>query len=104
MKDIYAVSDVMLSLTSTTAEAFGRTVVECLAIGTPVVAYAHGAVKETLSAIAPWLLCTVSDVHSVKDKVDHVISTQVEIGMNPFVLDRMTSKTLGSYGEALVNN
>ena len=103
MKDIYAVSDVMLSLTSTTAEAFGRTVVECLSIGTPVVAYAHGAVKETLSAIAPGLLCTVSDVHSVKDKVNHVISTQVDIGMNPFVLIRMTNRTLSLYSKALAD-
>lgn len=103
MKDIYAVSDVMLSLTSTTAEAFGRTVVECLSIGTPVVAYAHGAVKETLSAIAPEFLCTVSDMHSVKDKVMSVLNTDVEIGFNTFVLDRMTTKTLSLYGDVVVN-
>lgn len=49
MRDIYAVSDVVLSL-SKKPESFGRTVLEALSIGTPVLGYEHGGVGEILSA------------------------------------------------------
>lgn len=99
MKELYAISDVMLSLTSTTAEAFGRTVVECLSIGTPVVGYAHGAVSETLSALYPEGLVKTGDQHAVVGKllalqgVDKK-SLHIETG---FFLDDMISKTLSLY-------
>ena len=69
MKELYAISNVMLSLTSTTAEAFGRTVVECLSIGTPVVGYAHGAVSETLGELFPFGKVPVLDIKTLVDKV-----------------------------------
>ncbi len=50
--DVYAASALILQL-STKPEAFGRTVVEALALGTPVVGYAHGGVGELLDALYP---------------------------------------------------
>jgi glycosyltransferase involved in cell wall biosynthesis len=50
--DVYAAVDLVLQL-STKPEAFGRTVVEALAVGTPVVGYAHGGVGELLDALYP---------------------------------------------------
>jgi glycosyltransferase involved in cell wall biosynthesis len=99
MKELYAISDVMLSLTSTTAEAFGRTVVECLSIGTPVVGYAHGAVEETLSAL-------YSDGLVKKECVSGVVEKIVALASSPkskkpienhFLLTDMISKTLAVY-------
>ncbi len=52
MREIYAVSDVVLSL-SKKPESFGRTVLEALSIGTPVLGYAHGGVGEMLSKLFP---------------------------------------------------
>lgn len=102
MKELYAISDVMLSLTSTTAEAFGRTVVECLSIGTPVVGYAHGAVAETLGAIYPQGLVAVGNTADVAHKVDKVLGNDIEIAENPFLLENMINKTLEIYKENMI--
>lgn len=48
----YAASDVVLQL-STKPEAFGRTVVEALAVGCPVVGWDHGGVGELLAELQP---------------------------------------------------
>lgn len=52
IRDVFAVSDVVLSL-STKPESFGRTVLEALSLGVPVVGYDHGGVGEILEAIYP---------------------------------------------------
>lgn len=52
MRDVYAVSDVVLSL-SKKPESFGRTVLEALSIGTPVVGYDYGGVGEVLANFFP---------------------------------------------------
>ncbi|GAA0789781.1 glycosyltransferase family 4 protein [Marinobacterium sediminicola] len=97
MKNLYAISDVMLSLTSTTAEAFGRTVVECLSIGTPVVGYAYGAVAETLTAIYPQGKVVVGDVEGAVQRVSSLLSSRDEIRENPYVLSNMINKTIWLY-------
>jgi glycosyltransferase involved in cell wall biosynthesis len=48
----YAASDLVLQL-SRRPEAFGRTVVEALAVGRPVLGWAHGGVGELLAARQP---------------------------------------------------
>ncbi|MCX7946563.1 MAG: glycosyltransferase family 4 protein [Hydrogenophilus sp.] len=52
LREILAASELVLSL-STRPEAFGRTTLEALALGTPVIAYHHGGVAEQLSALYP---------------------------------------------------
>lgn len=52
LREIFSVSALVLSL-STQPEAFGRTVLEALALGVPVAAYAHGGVDELLSSMFP---------------------------------------------------
>lgn len=52
LREIFSISSLALSL-STQAEAFGRTVLEALALGTPVVAYARGGVEELLDTLYP---------------------------------------------------
>lgn len=101
MKDLYAISDVMLSLTSTTAEAFGRTVVECLAIGTPVVGYAHGAVAETLSAMFKAGLVERGDIRGAVSRIEHMLAADQHIEPLAFQLSVMQSETLKFYREVL---
>ncbi len=52
IRDIYAVSDIVLSL-SNKPESFGRTVLESLCLGVPVVGYDHGGVGEILDHALP---------------------------------------------------
>ena len=73
MREIYAISKLSLSLTTTTAESFGRTVVEGCARGTSVVAYAHGAVSKTMSALYPSGLVQPKDTASLDRQVDRVL-------------------------------
>ncbi len=50
--DAYAAADVVLQL-SRKPEAFGRTVIEALSVGRPVVGWAHGGVGELLRELQP---------------------------------------------------
>ncbi len=52
LREIFSVSSLVLSL-STQPEAFGRTVLEALALGVPVAGYAQGGVGELLSMMFP---------------------------------------------------
>ena len=52
LREIFSVSALVLSL-STQPEAFGRTVLEALALGVPVAGYAQGGVGELLSMMFP---------------------------------------------------
>jgi len=52
VREIYAVSDLILQL-SVKPEAFGRTVLEALALCRPVLGYAHGGVGELLAELYP---------------------------------------------------
>lgn len=61
LREIMAISDIVLSLSSK-PEAFGRTVLEALGIGIPVVGYAHGGVGEQLSRLYPQGQVTLGDL------------------------------------------
>lgn len=50
MREIYSVSNAVVSL-SRKPESFGRTVLEALRLGRPVIGYDHGGVGEILSAV-----------------------------------------------------
>jgi len=52
VREIYAISSLILQL-STKPEAFGRTVLEALSLGRPVLGYAHGGVDELLRQLYP---------------------------------------------------
>jgi glycosyltransferase involved in cell wall biosynthesis len=52
IRDFYAISDLVLQL-SRKPEAFGRTVVEALSIGVPVLGWAHGGAGELLKELFP---------------------------------------------------
>ncbi|HSG03747.1 MAG TPA: glycosyltransferase family 4 protein [Marinobacterium sp.] len=102
MRELYAICDASLSLTTTTEESFGRTVVESLAIGTPVIGYGHGAVSETLSAMFPYGKVAVGDVDSLVLKLNRVLDGEyVHIGELKFTLADMRARTLELYATAL---
>ena len=97
MREVYAASSVVLSL-STKPESFGRTVLEALSIGTPVVGYSHGGVGEILHAMFP----AGAVPFGALDEVVNALVTQLKhpapvIATNPFPLHVMLRRTLDLY-------
>lgn len=102
MRDIYAVSDCVLTLSSK-PEAFGRTVLETLALGRPVVGYAHGGVAEILDALYPFGAVANGDAKGVAARLVDVLQGS-ETGNVPqvirnerFLLADMQARTLAVY-------
>jgi glycosyltransferase involved in cell wall biosynthesis len=102
LRDIYAVSDVVLSL-STQPESFGRTVLEPLSEGRPVVGYDHGGVAEILDALYPRGAVPVRDISAANSQVKAILAGQVAPPRrnDRFLLDVMARETLALYRELL---
>lgn len=104
LKEIMAVSDVVFSL-SREPEAFGRTTLEALCLGVPVVGYAHGGVGEQLEAMYPAGRVAVDDRAEILRVTREVLmETQPEITECLFSLKDMLQKTLDVYLETVRNN
>jgi glycosyltransferase involved in cell wall biosynthesis len=103
MKEIYSVSSLVLSLSSK-PESFGRTVLEALSMGIPVVAYDHGGVHEILSYLFPEGLVPLNDNESLIEKMKQVLlSPQPAIKPNDrFLLRDMRKHTISLY-ESMVH-
>lgn len=99
VRDIYAISDCVLSLSST-PESFGRTVLEPLAMGRPVVGYAHGGVAEILGELFPLGAVAKGDVEAATARAADVVAgrTPVVAFNTRFLLERMQAQTLAVYG------
>ena len=99
MPDIYASSGLVLSLSSH-PESFGRTVVEALSMGVPVLGYDHGCVGEVLAGSFPEGRVTVGDEDALLSKVrafrSHPPRPTTPV---PFTLEAMLAKTLTLYAE-----
>lgn len=98
MKELYAISSVILSL-STKPESFGRTVLEPLSMGVPVVGYNHGGVGEILSALFPEGAAELNNIHQVQEKVASILQGQNQpvIENKLFLLSEMKQQTLALY-------
>jgi glycosyltransferase involved in cell wall biosynthesis len=98
MKEIYALSDVVFSLSSK-PESFGRTVVEALALGTPVVGYNHGGVGEILANEFSAGLIPVGDSAALLNRTRHLCSAAASPQLDGYRLSTMLQKTLDVYAQ-----
>ncbi|WP_250656609.1 glycosyltransferase [Alkalimarinus coralli] len=98
MKELYSISSVILSL-STKPESFGRTVLEPLSMGVPVVGYSHGGVGEILTALFPDGAAELNNVKQVQEKVTAILQGKSKpvIENKQFLLSEMKRKTLELY-------
>ncbi len=97
MRDIYAVSTLVLSL-SAKPESFGRTVLEALSLGRPVVAYAHGGVGEILDRLYPVGRVPPGDEETLLARVAGLLDAPAPVPAEPaFPLRRMLDETLALY-------
>ena len=103
MREIYAISDCVLSLSST-PESFGRTVLEPLAMGRPVVGYAHGGVAEILAELFAHGAVAKGDIGAATLRADAVLKgkTPAVLPNTRFLLGEMQTSTLSLY-EALTS-
>ncbi len=102
MREIYSISDVVLSL-SEKPESFGRTVLEPLAMGVPVVAWHQGGVGEILDRLFPAGAVAQDDEQGLVDAVERALRGEAApmLSDNPFLLSRMCEQTLAVYQELL---
>ncbi|MCC7413505.1 MAG: glycosyltransferase family 4 protein [Gammaproteobacteria bacterium] len=99
LREILALSDAAVSLTSE-PEAFGRTTLEALSLGTPVVGFAHGGTAEILREIHPGGLCPPGDLDAVTDLLAALYAQPQRVAQqHAFTLATMLERTLALYGE-----
>jgi len=97
MKNVMSISNIVLSL-ARIPEAFGRTALEALFLGVPVIAYDHGGGGEVLAGIFPEgkskPLCT----NNVVSLITQFYNTKPNVpDRNCFTLDIMLNKTISVY-------
>lgn len=101
MREIMAVSDLVLSL-STKPESFGRTVLEALSMGVPVIGYDHGGVGEQLARLFPQGRAGLGDMDAlVRQSRAIQAGTRIEPCNVPPTLQDMLKDTLSVYEECL---
>lgn len=102
LREILSVSDVVYSL-STQPESFGRTTLEALALGRPVVAYDHGGVGEQLSQLFSEGRVPLGDAEGLFQTTKVVLHAHSEPKSvtEPFTLMAMCRATLDTYRELL---
>lgn len=100
IREIMAVSDIVLAL-SQQPESFGRTVLEAMALGKPVVGYDCGGVGELLGGLFPAGRVPLGNAEKLLEVTRAVIRDRplpLPVG-EPFTLDAMCRATLGVYHE-----
>lgn len=103
LRQILAISDIVFSL-STQPESFGRTTLEALALGRPVLGYDHGGVGEQLRALFPGGRVAVCDASALLTATRQVLAhpPRPSLVESPYTLEAMCRATLACYQEPLI--
>lgn len=97
--EIFAISSVVFSL-STKPESFGRTVLEALSIGRPVLGYDHGGVGEILSSLFPQGRVPTSNGEVLVERSEKVLRDLTTVDrFDKFTLNQMLFGTLAVYAD-----
>ncbi|MEP6485271.1 MAG: glycosyltransferase [Rudaea sp.] len=99
VREIFAVSSLILQL-SVQPEAFGRTVIEALALCRPVLGYAHGGVGEVLAELYPEGRVPLADGTRLVERAAELLRLAPSIApLTRFRLADMQAATLDVYDE-----
>jgi glycosyltransferase involved in cell wall biosynthesis len=99
LREIMAIANIVYSL-SLEPEAFGRTTIEALSLGVPVIGYAHGGVSEQLAALLPEGRIDVGNVAEAATLTLRWLHQSPVVANNQdFSLDNMLQKTMDVYQE-----
>ena len=101
LRDVYGIAAAVLQLSSK-PEAFGRTALEALSIGVPVIGYAHGGIGELLGELYPAGAVAPGDLDGVVARLARVLREPPGIApMRGHTLADMQFATLALYRELL---
>ncbi|WP_391485114.1 glycosyltransferase family 4 protein [Acinetobacter baumannii] len=101
IREWLAFSDIVLSL-SNQAETFGRTALEALSVGTPVIGWNRGGVAEILSHVYPQGLVEAENEKALVETVkNHIEQPQTVAPVTMFSLKDMCDQTLELYQSVL---
>jgi len=99
MREAYALADLVLQL-SDKPEAFGRTVLEALSVGRPVLGWDHGGVGELLADLYPAGAVPLGDSPALLARARALIDAPpAPPAAIPYTLQTMQSATLALYAE-----
>lgn len=99
VREIYAISTLVLQL-SNQPEAFGRTVIEALALCRPVLGYAHGGVGELLAELYPDGRVPPGDATRVVERAAELLRLAPAIApLTRYRLADMQAATLAVYAQ-----
>jgi len=115
MPAAFMLADIVLSTSSSEPEAFGRTTIEAMAMGKPVIATAHGGSLETVIHGENGWLVTPSDEKEIAMAIDKALFMSEDelhkLGNNGrmrvkkrFTAEAMCEQTLAYYYERLMAN
>lgn len=103
LADVYAISSAVLQV-SNKPEAFGRTALEALSIGVPVVGYAHGGIGELLAALYPEGAVAAGDIDALVAQLARVLRARPMLPpVSGHALADMQADTLALYHELLAS-
>jgi glycosyltransferase involved in cell wall biosynthesis len=96
--DFYAAATIVMILSGHPEEAFGRTALEALSIGTPVIGYDIGGIGETLAAILPEGRVPLGDLDALTERVTQFIQNPPSITpITTFTRQEMLDRTITLY-------
>jgi glycosyltransferase involved in cell wall biosynthesis len=112
MPAAFMIADIVLSTSSLEPEAFGRTTVEAMAMGCPVIVTGHGGSLETVLPGENGWIVKPSDMKELAQAIDEALATTPErlkeIGennqkrvMDNFTASAMCEQTYSFYQELL---
>ncbi len=105
LREILSISNCAYSLTNK-PEAFGRTTIEALSLGTPVVGYDHGGTSEILKTVFPEGLVTPRDLDQAVALTLKFLATPGQNTPNPshpYTVSQMQDKTIALYEKHAAN-
>jgi len=99
LREVLSVSACAFSLTGE-PEAFGRTTIEALSLGVPVIGYDHGGTGEILRSIFPAGVVPVGDVEAAAERCAEFLAQRPVVPViHPYTVERMQTATLAVYAE-----
>jgi glycosyltransferase involved in cell wall biosynthesis len=97
IREIMSISDIVLSL-SLEPEGFGRTTVEALSLGRPVIGYRHSGIAEVLGRAYPQGLVANGDLTQLAERVKAFLQAPPPVpAHHPYTLQAMLDSTLSLY-------
>lgn len=103
LRELLAISTIACSLT-TEPEAFGRTTIEALSVGTPVVGYDYGGTSEILRQCFPQGLVPKGNIEAAADCIARVLAAPQAVPReHPYTVEALQRATLAVYDEVTTN-